>query len=174
MSKNRVSPYPNTDLKQKMHPSQNSLKQLISWVPGPLIGPFESGGVLAPIISNYISSCGMLPKINKLLLQWPQLTRTHQTFLSQAGWITRASELTQFPLSTARPCDLGVDHRHWGQVKRWCRANNGQPQPGYSKTISFCKFLNTKHSGSVGQEEQNAKQGRPEILSEVYQWVHSH
>lgn len=43
--------------------------------PGPLIGPFESGGVPASVVFSYISNYGMLPKINKLLLQWPQQTQ---------------------------------------------------------------------------------------------------
>lgn len=42
---------------------------------GPLIGPFESREVLAPIVFSYISNYRMLLKINKLLLQWPQRTQ---------------------------------------------------------------------------------------------------
>lgn len=53
-------------------------------MPGPLIGPFESGGALLPIIFNYISNYEMLPKINKLLLQWPQQTQ-HTSELSILG-----------------------------------------------------------------------------------------
>lgn len=114
-------------LRTELHLPQNTLRyftklQLINWVPTrPLTGPFESGGKLAPITYDYISSNGMLSAMNTLLLQWPQL---------DPGWSSHPwedeSELTQRPPGTARPCYLEAQTT---SPFANLGANNGQPHP---------------------------------------------
>ena len=147
---------------QTRSPSQNSLQWLIHSVPGPLMGPFVSVGELAPITCSSIGGCGMLPAISKLLLQWPQRTPTdlHARASILGGWGTTSTvnlsstvntELTQLPPGTEQSCAMLAQITGSGAK---LRSNNGQPQPGYSKPISLCKFLNPKPPVRVGEEEQ--------------------